>query len=178
VTLVRSAPAPRVPSRADPAVALGVLLAVAVLAAVGPRPVAIGLIWLALVTPRLIAVDIAEHRLPDAIVLPALAIAAGSVLLDEGDRSTALAAAACYGLLLLALHLLGGMGLGDVKLAPVLGLLTGALGPAAAIVSPLFAFLTGGLAAVAVLLRRGPGAAMPFGPAMLLGAWATVLLVR
>jgi leader peptidase (prepilin peptidase)/N-methyltransferase len=100
------------------------------------------------------------------------------VLADPRDLRSALAAAGGYGLLLMLLHLLGGMGLGDVKLAPALGLLTGATGPLVAIASPLVAFLAGGLAAVAVLVRRGPGAAMPFGPAMLLGAWAAVLLVR
>jgi leader peptidase (prepilin peptidase)/N-methyltransferase len=164
--------------RADAALVLGVLLAVAAVAAVGVRPLTAGVVWLALVTPRLIAVDIAEHRLPDVIVLPALVVAAASVLVDGRDLPTAIAAAGGYGLLLLLLHLLGGMGLGDVKLAPALGLLTGAMGPLAAVASPLLAFLTGGLAAVVVLVRRGPGAAMPFGPAMLLGAWAAVLLAR
>jgi leader peptidase (prepilin peptidase) / N-methyltransferase len=178
VTLVPIVPRLRLPVRADSELVLGVLLAVAAVAAVGARPVAVGLIWLALVTPRLVAVDIAEHRLPDAVVLPALAVAGGSVLLDGRGPSTAVAAAAGYGLLLLVLHLLGGMGLGDVKLAPALGLLTGAIGPLAAVASPLLAFLAGGVAAVAVLVRRGPGAAMPFGPAMLLGAWAAVLLAR
>lgn len=154
------------------------LLAVASLAAVGPRPIVLGLIWLAVVTPRMIAVDIAEHRLPDAVVLPALAVALGAVLLDARNGSVAVVAALAYGLLLLVLHLAGGMGLGDVKLAPALGLLAGAIGPATALAAPLLAFLAGGMAAVAVLLRRGPGAAMPFGPAMLLGAWAAVLLVH
>jgi leader peptidase (prepilin peptidase)/N-methyltransferase len=161
----------------DAAVLLGALLAVASLLAVGARPVTAGLVWLALVTPRLVAVDIAEHRLPDAVVLPALAVAGGAALLDHRELDTALVAALAYGLLLLLLHALGGMGLGDVKLAPVLGLLAGALGPSTAVAAPLLAFLVGGLAAVVVLLRRGAGAAMPFGPAMLLGAWAAVLLV-
>ena len=168
----------RPPVRAGSELVLGVLLAVAALAAVGLRPVAAGLAWLALATPRLISRDIAEHRLPDAIVLPALATAGGAVLIDGRNVAAATAAATGYGLLLLVLHLLGGMGLGDVKLAPVLGLLTGALGPSAAVAAPLVAFLAGGVAAAAVLVRRGPGAAMPFGPAMLLGAWAAVLLAR
>jgi leader peptidase (prepilin peptidase)/N-methyltransferase len=178
VTIAQSLRLPRVRPRADTALALGVLLAVAAVAAVGARPLVVGLVWLALVTPRLVAVDIAEHRLPDAIVLPALAVAGVSVLVDGRDLPTAIAAAAGYGILLLLLHVLGGMGLGDVKLAPVLGLLTGALGSLAAVTSPLLAFVAGGAAAVAVLIRRGPGAAMPFGPAMLLGAWAAVLLAR
>jgi leader peptidase (prepilin peptidase)/N-methyltransferase len=147
-------------------------------AAVGFRPVALGLVWLALVTPRLVAVDIAEHRLPDAIVLPTLVVALAAALLDGGDVTAAGWAAAGYGLLLLSLHLLGGMGLGDVKLAPALGLLAGALGPLPAVAAPLLAFLVGGFAAVVVLVRRGAGAAMPFGPAMLLGMWSAVLLAH
>jgi leader peptidase (prepilin peptidase)/N-methyltransferase len=99
------------------------------------------------------------------------------VLLDGGLGSATWSAIA-YGLLLLALHVLGGMGLGDVKLAPALGLLTGALGQVPAVTAPLAAFLVGGVTAVGVLLRRGAGAAMPFGPSMLLGAWAAVLLAR
>jgi leader peptidase (prepilin peptidase)/N-methyltransferase len=169
---------PRLFARDRAAIALAASLAVAAVAAVGLRPVTLGLVWLALVTPRLVAVDIAEHRLPDAVVLPSLAVAAAAVLLDGREPVLALWAASAYGLLLLALHVLGGMGLGDVKLAPVLGLLAGALGPLAAVAAPLTAFLAGGLAAVVVLLRRGAGAAMPFGPAMLLGAWGAVLLAR
>lgn len=164
--------------RTDPELVLGVLLALAAVAAVGVRPLTLGLVWLALVTPRLVAVDIAEHRLPDAITLPSLAIALGSVLLDRGELGTATWCAALYGLLLLALHLVGGMGLGDVKLAPALGLLAGGLGALPAVAAPLVAFLVGGVAAVVVLIHRGTGAAMPFGPAMLLGAWAAVLLAR
>jgi leader peptidase (prepilin peptidase)/N-methyltransferase len=162
----------------DTALGLGVLLAVAGVAAVGFRPVALGLVWLALVTPRLVAVDIAEHRLPDAIVLPTLAVAVAAASLDGHDPTIAAWAATGYGVLLLALHLLGGMGLGDVKLAPALGLLAGGVGPLPAVAAPLLAFLAGGVAAVVVLARRGAGAAMPFGPAMLLGMWAAVLLAR
>jgi leader peptidase (prepilin peptidase)/N-methyltransferase len=61
----------------------------------------------------------------------------------------------------------GGMGMGDVKLAAVLGLAS----PTAtvAIASPLLAFLTGGVAAVVVLLVRGRGSRIPFGPFLLAG---------
>ncbi len=69
------------------------------------------------------------------------------------------------------LHVAGGMGLGDVKLAPVLGLAAAAASPAAGIGAPLLAFLAGGVLALVTLVRQGPGASVPFGPAMLLGAW-------
>ncbi|WP_375399878.1 prepilin peptidase [uncultured Amnibacterium sp.] len=146
----------------------------------GVRPLTVGLLWLALVTPRLMAVDIAEHRLPDAIVLPGYPIVLLAVGADaiwgRTDLRAALVAGIAYGGTLLVLHALGGMGLGDVKLAPVLGLLLGGIGPVAAVVGPLAAMFAGGAAAVVALIRFGPRAHIPFGPPMLLGAWAALLL--
>ncbi|HEY8318456.1 MAG TPA: prepilin peptidase [Amnibacterium sp.] len=159
---------------------LGVLLAAGALDAVGPRPALLGLLWLAAITPRLAAIDIAEHRLPDRLVLPAWPVALAAALLEAAAGGTPLLVAAGiavgYGSLLLVLHLAGGMGLGDVKLAPVLGLAAAAASPTAGIGAPLLAFLVGGVIALVALIRQGAGASVPFGPAMLLGAWAAVLL--
>ena len=169
----------RVPAVLPEAV-LAALLGIGGIVAVGPRPAVIGLLWLAVVTPSLTATDIAEHRLPDRLVLPGWPIALAAALLEASAGGTpilvAVASGAAYGVLLLLLHVAGGMGLGDVKLAPVLGLVTAAVSPAIALAAPLLAFLAGGAVAVAALLRSGPGARIPFGPAMLLGAWAAVLL--
>ncbi len=68
------------------------------------------------------------------------------------------------------------MGFGDVKLAPVIGLLAGSAGATAAVLAPVLAMFTGGIVAIAVLLRRGLHSSMPFGPAMLLGAWIALAL--
>lgn len=161
-------------------VALAALLAVGSVLAVGERPALVGLLWLAATTPRLVAVDIAEHRLPDRLVLPGWPVALAAALLESASGGTpvvvAIAAGAGYGALLLVLHLAGGMGFGDVKLAPVLGLAVAAVRPSAAAAAPLLAFLAGGVVAVVALARSGRGARIPFGPAMLLGAWAAVLL--
>lgn len=170
------AAARRVPvGEALPAAGLLVLAALAL----GPRPVLLGVAWLAAVTPRLVAVDVAEHRLPDAIVLPGYPVVLAAVLLDGWSRgipsTEALLAGAAYGTVILLLHVLGGMGFGDVKLAPLLGALAAAAA-GAAVLAVVLAFLAGGIAATAVLLRRGAGARMPFGPPMLLGAWAAILL--
>jgi leader peptidase (prepilin peptidase)/N-methyltransferase len=160
---------------------LAVLLAVGALLAAGPRPVLAGLVWLAVVTPTLVATDIAEHRLPDRLVLPGWPIALSAAVLGAAAGGTpigsAVGIAAGYGLLLLLLHIAGGMGLGDVKLAPGIGLATAAVSPAAGVAAVLLAFVAGGAIAVVVLLRSGVGTRIPFGPAMLLGAWAAVLLV-
>lgn len=155
------------------------LLAVAI-AVLGPQPAALGFGWLAWVTPRLVAIDLAEHRLPDAIVLPGYPVVLAAVLLRSWavgvePLGVVLAAAAC-GLVFLLLHLAGGMGFGDVKLAPLLGALSGLAVPGGALLWIVLAFLAGGIAAIAVLVRRGTGARMPFGPPMLIGAWAVLLL--
>jgi leader peptidase (prepilin peptidase) / N-methyltransferase len=156
------------------------LLAVAVLA-LGARPLLVGVAWLALATPRLVAVDLAEHRLPDSIVLPGYPAVLAAVLLESWRAGTApldavLAAAGC-GAVLLLLHVAGGMGLGDVKLGPLLAALPAVLVPGGALVWLVLAFLVGGVAAVVVLVRRGRSARMPFGPPMLLAAWAALLLL-
>lgn len=156
------------------------LLAIAAFVAVGPRPALLALVWLAVVTPRVAAIDIAEHRIPDRLVLPGYPIALTAAGAGAATGGTAIpgavALATGYGLLLLLLHVAGGMGLGDVKLAPVLGLAAAAASPSAGVAAPLLAFLAGGVVAVAALVRSGPGARIAFGPAMLLGAWGAVLL--
>lgn len=158
--------------------ALGLLVVAAL--AIGPRPILLGVAWLAAVTPRLVAVDLAEHRLPDAIVLPGYPAVLAAVLLDSWSRGVApagpvLAGLAC-GLVFLLLHAAGGMGLGDVKLAPLLGALAAAALPGGALVWLFLAFLLGGIGATIVLIRRGAGARMPFGPPMLAAAWLALLL--
>ena len=157
---------------------LAALLAAVAVGAVGVRPLTVGLVWLAIVTPALIATDIAEHRLPDAIVLPgypvALVAAAADALLRGSTVGAAVTSGVIYGAVLLFLHVVGGLGLGDVKLAPVLGVLAGAAGPTVAVASPLLAFAAGGVLAVGALLRFGPRTHIPFGPPMLLGAWIAI----
>lgn len=71
------------------------------------------------------------------------------------------------------------MGMGDVKLAAVLGLIGGWAGAAAWLGTLLGGFLLGGVAGVAVLLlRRGSrGSTFPFGPGMVLAAFASLVLL-
>lgn len=167
----------RVPS-AEAVAVLGLLLLAVV--GIGLQPVLLGAAWLAVVTPRLVAVDLAEHRLPDAIVLPGYPVVLAAVLLQAWASQVAplpavLAGLGC-GLILLLLHLTGGMGFGDVKLAPLLGALVAAAVPGGAVLWLVLAFLLGGAGAAVVLVRRGAGARMAFGPPLLLAAWAVLLL--
>jgi len=78
-----------------------------------------------------------------------------------------------------ALRLIGprGMGGGDVKLAGLIGLYLGWLGWSALIVGAFSAFLFGGAFGVILIARRKAGrrTAIPFGPWMILGAWAGII---
>ena len=73
----------------------------------------------------------------------------------------------------------GGLGLGDVKLAALLGLLLGWLSIPQVLYGPLAAFLLGGLLSVALLASRRATrkSYIAFGPHMLLGAALGFLLL-
>jgi leader peptidase (prepilin peptidase)/N-methyltransferase len=158
------------------------LAAVAVLA-LGPSPSLVAALAVAAVAPPLARVDLAEHRLPNRLVVPALlAGVAGlglSWLVSGVPPLIPLLVGASYAGVLFVLALFGGMGLGDVKLAAALGLASPTL--AIALGSPLLAFLIGGIAAVIVLIRRGRKARIAFGPYLLagyFGALAMMAVVR
>jgi leader peptidase (prepilin peptidase)/N-methyltransferase len=145
----------------------------------------VAFLYLAAISVALAAIDLDVHRLPNAIVLPAYVV--GGVLLTAsalvaGDPEALLrgiggAAAYFVFYLVLALAKPGGMGMGDVKLAGVLGLFLGYLGLEQLIVGAFGAFLLGGLVGVVIILaQKGDRrTAIPFGPWMLAGAWLAVL---
>jgi leader peptidase (prepilin peptidase)/N-methyltransferase len=82
--------------------------------------------------------------------------------------------------LYLALALISprGMGMGDVKLAGVLGLYLGWVGWSALAVGALAAFLIGGLVGIGLILARraSRSTGIPFGPWMLAGAWVGIII--
>jgi leader peptidase (prepilin peptidase)/N-methyltransferase len=122
-------------------------------------------------------IDAYDRRLPDALVLPAYP-AVGVFVVATGDADTMMRCAACaaasaavYGIGCAA----GQLGLGDVKLAGLLGLVLGWAAWETAAVAVAAAVVIGGVqAAVMLALRRKE---FPFGPAMLLGAAAAVAVV-
>lgn len=136
----------------------------------------------AAVSVSLAAIDLDVHRLPNAIVLPMYPVAAvllGAAAVLSGDWGR-IAGAVLGAVLLGAGYLViawvsRGMGMGDVKLAGLIGLHLGWLGWDALAVGTLAAFLLGGLFGVALLAAgRGRRTAVPFGPWMLAGAWLGV----
>jgi leader peptidase (prepilin peptidase) / N-methyltransferase len=74
------------------------------------------------------------------------------------------------GLMAVALAVPQGMGMGDVKLAALMGLVLGAIGLRAVEAAAGAAFVSGGVAAiVALAMGRGRKATMPFGPFLAFG---------
>jgi leader peptidase (prepilin peptidase)/N-methyltransferase len=140
---------------------------------------------LGLACVALVAIDLDSKLLPNRITYPSLGLvavlllAASLVEHDPGRMLRALEAAGVAGAVLLALALAspGGMGLGDVKFALVLGLALGWLGWSALVAGFVGAFLLGGLAALTalLLLRASRKTQLPFGPWLALGALLAVL---
>lgn len=136
----------------------------------------------------LIRSDIREHRLPNAIVLPATfavaALLAGASWAggDPAAMMRAIVGALALGSFYLALwgvgRRRGGMGGGDVKLAVLVGLFLAWHGWAALALGSAAAFVLGGGVAVALLVRRRATSRtrIPFAPYMLLGACLGALL--
>ena len=140
---------------------------------------------LALMGLLLAVIDLDTRRLPDLLTLPAypalLALLAAASLLTD-DWPALLRAAGCgAGALLLygALALVApqGLGFGDVKLSGLLGLALGWLSWGAAAIGLALGFLFGAAAGVVLMLsgRASLRTAVPFGPAMLLGALVAAL---
>ncbi|MBG6055651.1 leader peptidase (prepilin peptidase)/N-methyltransferase [Salinibacterium sp. CAN_S4] len=131
------------------------------------------------------AIDLDVHRLPDRIVLPGYLVGAvllGAAALTVGDVGALIRLAAGGAIffvfyLVLAFAYPGGMGLGDVKLAGVIGIFLGFLGWEQLIVGAAAAFILGGIAsAVLIIIRKaGRRSGIPFGPWMLGGAWVAIV---
>ena len=72
----------------------------------------------------------------------------------------------------------GGMGMGDVKLAAMLGALMAPFGPTNLFAGLVFAFLIGSIISIALLIskRASRKSLIPFGPSMLFGSWLALCL--
>ena len=124
------------------------------------------------------AIDIDVRRLPDRFTKPLVAIsvvATGGVALVAGaggDWVRALLGGLALGVVYLVLALLGGgsgLGLGDVKLAPSLGVLLAFHGWSEVVVATVLAFVSAGLFGLVLLVLRRAGrrSTLAFGPHMI-----------
>ncbi len=146
--------------------------AAAVLAvALGPVPELPVLLVAVVLGLLLAAVDLRCLRLPDPLVA---ALALLVLPLGIGHLRAATAGLAFLGGLYLLLFVVsrGAVGLGDVKLAAVLGFALGPLGPSAVLTGLVTPHLINGPIALFLLLtkRAGRRTALPLGPALLAGA--------
>jgi leader peptidase (prepilin peptidase)/N-methyltransferase len=153
------------------------LMAIAVLALGADRDAWLGLAFVALLVPVAV-IDIDFRIIPNKLMILG-AVAAPSILAltDPGALPEhAIAAAAAGGFLLAAaLAYPSGMGMGDVKLAFVMGLFLGRdVG-----VAMLVALVAGSLAGAAVIAAKGAKegrrTAIPFGPFLALGGVVALL---
>ena len=142
------------------------------------------LVWVT-VTSALVVTDLEHKLIPNRILYPGTAVTA--VLLTVGSLvdqlpgrmgAAALGAVTC----LVAMGVLsavgkGALGMGDVKLSVLLGLVCGFRGVVVAAQAILYGFLVGGAIAVLLLVtRRGHRQTqIPFAPALVAGAWWSLL---
>ena len=149
----------------------GALAVAVVLTKHSAADIVLGLLLVAVLVP--IALIDFEHRIiPNKITLPAAiaAVAIGAALDLRGVPEQLIAGAAAGGFLLaFALAYPRGMGMGDVKLAAVLGLFLGRSAAVAILVGVLTATLVGAGVMARVGVEKGRKTAVPFGPFLALG---------
>ncbi|MDD2857412.1 MAG: prepilin peptidase [Candidatus Nanopelagicales bacterium] len=133
----------------------------------------------------LAVIDGHYHRLPDALVLPLIGVTVVGLLVSQAVSGTghwigALAGAAIWLAVIGGLWLVTGgrgMGLGDVKLAPVLGATLGWISVGSAVIGLLAAFVLGACVGLALIAghRVERRTRIAFGPFLLAGALVCVL---
>jgi leader peptidase (prepilin peptidase)/N-methyltransferase len=151
----------------------------------GASVVLIAVGWAALVSVALAFVDGAVHRLPNRLVLAGIvgtALGLGAAALRIGGSThlvTALigAGAASLAYFLLVFAFPRGLGLGDAKLAVLVGLVTGWFGLRVTVFALVAGMMLAGFGALGLLLagRAGRGDHLAYGPYMLAGALVAVL---
>ena len=155
------------------------LLAGAV-ALTGWRPATAALAWAAGAAVVLGAVDLASHRLPDRVTFPAAVVCAAALLADAavlgswGALIRAVAGAVAAFVLAFGASALSpdALGLGDVKLLGLLGLVLGWFGWGVLLAGVFLGLLAGAAVALVLLATRRAGwrTRVPFGPPLLAGA--------
>lgn len=131
-------------------------------------------------------IDLHTKRLPREITYTTMAIGApllcvAALTEDQNERMWMMlvGAAIAFGVMLL-IYLLsrGGMGDGDVRLSPLLGLYLGWLNPGLVLVGLFFGFLSGAVVGLLLLATKKAGrrTAVPFGPFLALGTVVAIFL--
>lgn len=134
----------------------------------------------------LTTVDLRIKRLPREITYTTIVIGApflmiAAFVVDEPRRiATALSGAVIATAVMAALYAVsrGGLGDGDVRLSPLLGLYLGWSNPGLALVGIFFGFVIGAVVGVSLMIvgRAGRRTALPFGPFLAAGTLIAVLV--
>ena len=151
--------------------ATAALLVAVVLAKGADRDAWLGLAFVLLLVPVTL-IDLDHRIIPNKLMLLGTVVSVGIILATDPDSLVehGIAAAGAGGFLLVAaLAYPAGMGMGDVKLAAVMGLFLGrSVGPAM-----LVALVAGSVVGAAIIARKGAKegrkTAIPFGPYLAFG---------
>lgn len=156
------------------------VLAVGVLWRIGAHLDTLVVGWLIVITPALVGLDVLERRLPDALTLGSYPIVAVLVALDAVIKGTGRPVlGAAIGLLLVGGFYLtvalaaprGGLGAGDVKLAGMVGMVTGSHRLSDAIIAMIIGLAIAAVIGAAVIAWfRDTRIQIAMGPAIVSGA--------
>ena len=134
----------------------------------------------------LLVIDLQHHRLPDFLTrvlcgTSLLVILADAIGRNHFDRiAPSLIGALSLMLFYLLLQILsrGGMGMGDVKLAASIGLISGYFGMRAVFTASFAAFFLGAFVGITLMIvgKAGRKTAIPFGPFMIAGQFIALLI--
>jgi prepilin peptidase CpaA len=121
-----------------------------------------------------VASDLYGGTIPNWLTGGGVAAGLACGLWSAGARGLGMAAVGAVAgfLIFFLLHRMGGMGGGDVKLMAGFGAL---LGPADILVAAVLAAIAGAVLALAAVLWRPRRESLPYAPAIVLGAWLTLL---
>jgi leader peptidase (prepilin peptidase)/N-methyltransferase len=135
-------------------------------------------------TLGLALIDLDHQLIPNRVLLPATGATAGLLVIGAlvdglaGDLIRAAAGGLGYFafLLIVAIVARGGFGMGDVKLAFLLGLMLAFASWGSLFVGIIGSILLGGIASVLLLAfgRKGRKAKFAYGPYLVLGAWVAL----
>jgi leader peptidase (prepilin peptidase) / N-methyltransferase len=124
-------------------------------------------------------IDLQTQRLPreitdTGVVLGGIALTFAAIVIGEPGRIWMMALGALIALAAMWLIYVasrGGMGQGDVRLAPLLGMYLGWLNPGIVLPGLFFGFIAGAVVGVAMMVgnKAGRRTAIPFGPFLALG---------
>ena len=144
----------------------------------------ISLLALATLTVPLVVTDIKEHRLPNSLTSAGFIAGVGVSVISAIKESSygplihtlSVALLAGCAFLLLNLFSRGGMGMGDVKLAIMLGALIAPFGWQVLAMGFIVAFILGGICGLILLVikKANRKTLIPFGPYLLVGAWLSL----